>query len=335
MEILPYEPGMAAVLSAMFDDALQPVPHCHSVKPETVQEELAEAGGDRERSLRKQQETERRRAGRLRGERSWPSRTVSEGRLDAERALVAFEKGEAIGLVHAAVEMPKREEETKQGIIRFLWYRPGGRKTGALLLQAAETHLREQDVPGITAFHQDYIYPFYHFDHAYLSVQLGHVHALLGMAGYNAVGGEVFLDWPDCGSVVVPDTEVEADFSVEYGTGSGRLPGVKVLASAEETRLGVCESISGGEFSDADEAQEWLWTEWLGVRESMQGKGLGAHLLCRAVKEASRVGYRHAAISTSWRNWRALILYTNYGYRVVDWTYCLRRAGECSPIGTG
>ena len=41
-----------------------------------------------------------------------------------------------------------------------------------------------------------------------------------------------------------------------------------------------------------------------------------------AVREA---GYRHAAISTAWDNYRAFLFYTNYGFRVADWTYELGR----------
>ena len=32
-------------------------------------------------------------------------------------------------------------------------------------------------------------------------------------------------------------------------------------------------------------------------------------------------GYRHGAISTAFDNDRAFLFYTNYGFRVVDWTY--------------
>ena len=39
-----------------------------------------------------------------------------------------------------------------------------------------------------------------------------------------------------------------------------------------------------------------------------------------------KVGYRHAGISTSWINYRALQLYSNYGYQVADWSYEWGRA---------
>ena len=31
-----------------------------------------------------------------------------------------------------------------------------------------------------------------------------------------------------------------------------------------------------------------------------------------------RAGFRHAAISTDWRNDRALLFYANHGYRLAD-----------------
>ena len=89
--------------------------------------------------------------------------------------------------------------------------------------------------------------------------------------------------------------------------------------------MGVCRCVSCGEFSDAEEAQDWMFTEWLGVEESLRGKGMGRYLLQRTLQEMRAVGYRHAAISTRWQNYRACLLYSNYGYRVADWTYGLGR----------
>jgi len=297
MEILPYQPEMDHELAGVLTEGLQPVPHCYPVEADALRSALAVAAGE----------------------------AAAEGRLGAERAFVTRENGELTGLSHVAVEAPREDDEAAQGIIRFLWHREGYRSSGEALLNAAEAHVREQGVTRVRAFAQDYIYPFYHLGHAYLSVRLGHVHGLLGMAGYTAVGGEVFLDWVDFGSVVPPRTGVAADISVKLKPGEGRLPGVTVLARDGDKDLGVCVSVSGGEFSGAEAAQAWIFTEWLGVKKTVRGNGLGAHLLCRAVQEAHLAGYRHAAISTSWRNWRALLLYSNYGYRVVDWTYCMQR----------
>ena len=49
------------------------------------------------------------------------------------------------------------------------------------------------------------------------------------------------------------------------------------------------------------------------------------YLRGRALVEMKKAGYRHAAISAGWDNYRAISFYSNYGYRVVDWAYGLQR----------
>ena len=87
----------------------------------------------------------------------------------------------------------------------------------------------------------------------------------------------------------------------------------------------VCQCVSCGEFGDAPEAQDWCFTKWLGISEDVQGRGLGRHLLQRALLELRGAGYQHAAISTGCDNPRAALFYTNLGYRVIDWTYAYGR----------
>ena len=96
---------------------------------------------------------------------------------------------------------------------------------------------------------------------------------------------------------------------------------MKVVAHSGGKQIGECESVSCGEYSDAREAQDWLFTTVLNVEGPQQGKGLGRRLLWRALVEAREAGYRHAAISTAWDNHRAFLFYSNFGYHVVDWTY--------------
>ena len=80
-------------------------------------------------------------------------------------------------------------------------------------------------------------------------------------------------------------------------------------------------TLNGGE-----QANERLHSEAaFVVRGADAIQGLGRYLLQRALREMHGAGYRHAAISTHWRNYRAFLFYSNYGYRVVDWTYGLRR----------
>ena len=67
--------------------------------------------------------------------------------------------------------------------------------------------------------------------------------------------------------------------------------------------------------------KDWHFCNWLGVEEEVQGKGLGRYLLQQARLEMHTVGYRHAGISTAWKNYRAFQFYSNDGYRLSDWTY--------------
>lgn len=306
MEILPYEPTMSSELASAYNNVICGVPHCYSVRVEDFVSAVAPLveGGK------------------------------SHARLHSEAAFVAKEGPSILGFIHLAVERPEEANEAEQGMIRFFWYERGHRAAGQALLVAGEEYLRQRDIGRVTAFPQDYRYRFYYLAHAYLSDHLDQVHALLGFNGYQRVAGEVFLDWPSYEPIVPSPADVSADISLGWVEGRGTRPGLKVQAHLGqikgEKEMGVCECVSGGEFSHADDAQDWLHTVWLGVSEEVQGKGLGRYLLQRALQEMHTVGYRHAAISTSWQNFRAFLFYSNYGYRVVDWTYALSRGLECN-----
>ncbi len=300
MEILSYEPDMSPELTSAYNDIIRGVPHCYPVNSEDFASALSVTAGNGQ----------------------------SHERLHSEAAFVAGNGGAPLGFIHIAIEHPKEACETEQGIIRFFWYERGHRQVGQALLNSAEEYFRQREIGHITAFPQRYRYSFYYLRHAYLSEYLDQVHALLGFNGYQPVKGEVFLDWPDYGQIVTSPADVPADISLQWQEGRGKRPGLVVLAHRGETEVGVCESVSCGDFSRADEAQDWLFTTWLGISEQFQGKRLGLHLLRRALQEMHGIGYRHAAISTDWRNFRAFLFYSNCGYHVVDWTYALGRKLE-------
>ena len=131
-----------------------------------------------------------------------------------------------------------------------------------------------------------------------MSDHLDPVQALLGFNGYQRVAGEVFLDWPNYSPVVSSSPDVSVEVSLEWKQGGGMRPGLIVRARQDEKEIGVCECVSCGEYSHADEAQDWLFTTWLGVSDEMQGRGWGRYLLQRALKEMHGIGCRHASIST-------------------------------------
>jgi len=291
MEILTYDPGMLEQIAALYNESVRSVPHCYPVLPEEFATEVpGELGG-----------------------------TPREEKLRSETILIARQEGSLIGFVHAGIVTQRDIGGT--GIIRFLCYRPGHRTAGQALLVAAEEHILGRGARRVQTHPQEFRYRFYHFAHAYLSMKLGSVEGLLGMAGYRPVCGEIFMDYPDYSPLEPPPLEIPVNISLEWKEGRGKRPGLSVHAHSEGRRAGVCCSVSGGEFSRREGAQDWFCTEWLGIEGEFQGKGLGRHLLQRALLEMRGAGYRHAALSTDWHNYRALLFYTNYGYQVVDRTY--------------
>ena len=117
------------------------------------------------------------------------------------------------------------------------------------------------------------------------------------------------------------DVDLPFDIALEWKDGPGKRQDLVVRARQGEKELGECQSRSCAAFSSEKSLEDWHFCDWLGVEEEVQGKGLGRYLLERARLELHAVGYRHAGISTSWVNYRAFQFYSNYGYRVVDWTY--------------
>jgi GNAT superfamily N-acetyltransferase len=301
MELLAYEPSLAAELTAVYNRAVERVPHCHPVGFEEFAQALAP--------------------------------TVPEGEahpsLHSQAALVAREGDMIVGLVHTAVRTVQVEEqEEERGSIRFLWYERGHRAAGQALLEATERACRGKGMRRIHAFRSDETYRFYHVRCAHLSDHLEHVQALLKMSGYQPIGGEVVLDWPNYTPNDPARPGVEAEISLAWSEGRGRLPNLVVTARRDGEEIGVCHSCSCGEFSDAEAAQDWLFVTWLWVTDSLQGKGLGRSLLQRNLREMHRAGYRHASISTGWTNHRALLFYSNDGFHCVDWTYGYGREFE-------
>ena len=231
-----------------------------------------------------------------------------------------------IGFMHVGEGKVGSKDDTRQGNIRFLAYPRGRRDAGQALLDRGEAWLRARDLTSVLAYRQAYRYPFYHFSHAFLSNHLEHIQSLLLFNGYEVSGGEVFLDWPDMNPGPTRElSDLEVELRIEQKTGSGRLPNLKVTAWHEGQEIGECHSLSATTFLPREMLDDWIFTQWLGVSEPFQGRGLGRYLLGHSLIEARKLGYRHAAISTALDNHRALLFYANFGYHAVDWTRKLSR----------
>ena len=291
MEVKPYCADMAEDVAEAYNEAIRYVPYC---RPITV-EEWAQAFAPK------------------------------SGSLQSRTAWVACDGPHIVGYVDAGLGKTSLFGDKEEGVIPFLWYRRGERAAGQCLLTTAEGHLRDQGATSSQAFPQEYRYPFYYLKAAYLSDRLDHVGALLALHGYERRRGEVFLSWWDMEIEEEPSPPDGMDVTIEHTRGLGRLPGVTVRARQDNEEIGTCECVSCGEYSSHETAQEWVFTTWLGVAEPFQGKRIGAFLLEYALYEAHAIGYRNAAISTAWNNPRALVFYSNFGYRLTDWTYGLAR----------
>ena len=294
MEIIQYTPDMQAPVTQFYNRLTADVPHCYPVK----EQEFATA---------------------IRGVTTGKA-DKKEGGLDSETAFVAMVKGAVQAYIHVGIGQVGDNREVDIGVIRFLGYERGARHVGQAVLEKAETYLKTYNISRIYAFSQDCRYRFYHFSHAYLSDALDQVQALLGFNGYRRSAGEVFLDWENY--IVTPmPSSLSVELSMDWEDGRGERPNCTVKAYQGDEQVGICESVCGGEFSSHPDAQDWLHTVWLGIEDEFQGQGLGRYLLQYELQEMHKVGYRHAAISTNWENYRAFLFYSNCGYQVVDWTY--------------
>ncbi len=277
----------AVEIAQVYNMAVSGIPHCYPVSAEDFRAILEKKGGP-----------------------------VLEG----EYFLVAREGQIPIGFADFGIA---HLGEEAIGVIRFLWYRPGKRQAGQRLLEEIEGTMHAR-LEKIVAFPQEYRYPFYHLPHAYLSGFLGNVHGLLGINGYRRSRGEIYMDMERIEIALPrrPQVEVDIEFNI---FDSKPLPRIHAYAIHGGRDIGSCKNICCGEVATDPGGGPWLFTHSLNVETAFQGKGVGRYLLGRTLQRAKALGYRHASISTDWNNYRALLFYTNMGYRVVDWTFELTK----------
>ncbi len=295
MEIVAFEPGMAAGVARCYNELVAPAPHCGPIGEGWFRD---------------------------------PARLARQP-CSQEEILVARERGgEIAGFVHLGVAAPATEDwhvKGEPGVIRFLAYRPGQRAVGAALLEAAESWLREKARSEIIAGHWDYLYPSYHLPYGHLSERICHLPPLFGMAGYRVEESEVFFEWPDFEAPSVARPPIEFEVSSDWHEESPMGPGVTVRAMQVGCEMGHSTMNWLGYGSWRPELQQWCFCDHLFVEEPFRGQGLGKYLLAQSLQEMRNVGCRHAIISTDHDNHRAALCYTNVGYRFLDRTFSFRK----------
>ena len=302
MEIFQYTPDLQTSVTEFYNRLTTGVPHCYPV----TEDEFAAA---------------------LRGVTIGKIEKNDDGlRLGSQIAFVAVIAGTVQAFIHVAL-VRIRDEDV--GVIRFLGYECGVRRAGQAVLEKAEAYLKALNVTRVSAFTRSR-YRFYHLEYAYLSDALDQVQALLGFNGYHRCNGWVFLDWENY-DITPVSPPIPVTLSVDWKDGRGQRPDSVIKAYRDDEEVGLCVSVSGGEYSSHPDAQDWFHTVYLEIEDGFQGQGLGKFLLQYALQEMKKIGYRHAAISTGWDDYRALLFYSNCGYRVVDWTYGYEKVFSEAP----
>ena len=236
--------------------------------------------------------------------------------FEDETAYTALHNGIVKAFVHVGYY---EEDKANKGVIKFLGYQRGARNVGQAILDKAEDYFKDNNVSRIVAFPKIHRYRFYHFEYAELSDKLDHIHGLLGINEYQSYHGQVFLDWENY-NVDPPTIDPSVNLIVEWKDGRGKLPNCHIRAYRDGEEIGECWNVSCGQFSSHSDVQDWVYTDWIGVEDAYQGEGLGKYLLQYSLHEMHKVGYKHATLSTDLDNNRALLFYSNFGYRAVDWT---------------
>ncbi len=297
MEIIQYTLDILPALTEFYNNLTFEVPHCYPVK----EAEFAHA---------------------IRGVIGQSNNDDDD--FEDETAFVSIHNGHIKAFIHVGYYPEDNGEKINIGTICFLAYERGARHAGQAVLDKAENYFKNRNVSRIVAFSKEHRYRFYHFEYAQLSDTLDHIHGLLGINDYRSYHGQVFLDWKNY-KINPPTIRPSVNLKVTWKDGKGKLPNCRITAHRDGVEIGECWNVSGGQFSSHPDAQEWAYTDWIGIEDTYQGEGLGKYLLQYSLHEMHKVGYKHAALSTDWHNNRALLFYSNFGYRAVDWTYAYKK----------
>lgn len=295
MEIVQYKPDHLTSLTKFYNDLTNEVPNCYTI----TEEEFALA---------------------LHG----ITEHTDDDELEKENAYVVLQNGSVHAFVHVGFFREGDDDKDTVGVIQFLGYKRGERKAGQTVFEKAESYLKDHNVSRIIAFTKMYRYNFYGYDYTQLSDKLDHIHGLLGINDYSRYHGQVFMEWKNF-VVEPPHINLPVTLSVEWKDGRGKLPNCHLKAYIDNNEVGECYSVSCQQYSSHADLQDWQYTHWIGVEDEYQGQGLGKFLLQYSLHEMHKVGYRHASLSTDWNNYLALLFYSNFGYRAVDWTYAYKK----------
>ena len=235
-----------------------------------------------------------------------------------ESLLVATEGQKALGFAHLCIGLAELDGKNVEcGILRCLAFPPERREIGESLLIASESRLRPFAGGTIDAFPLYNGYAFHNHKVGILSDKLSHVVDLLTASSYTPHDGHLTLtkSLDSIDETVLPK---EIDIAIEKTPGDGKLPDIRVRALHRGNRIGQCRSMSGFRYADQKHMQTLCYTRFLGVDEAFSRRGIGRHLLTRALQEMRSEGYDRTALNCRQANNRVLALYSDVGYLTLD-----------------
>jgi len=215
MEIITWSEAMAEAVTDAYNREMQDVPFCYRIGHRMFAGEVA---------------------------RTKPEHCENIS-LTHQRQYVAENKGSIDGFIDVGIRPagPTDDEDDDPdeatGVVRCMWYAPGRREAGKMLLDAAQNHVRQMGVEDIVAYHQEYTYRFYQLTSSYLSIHLGQVEALLAYAGYRRSAGEVFLAMDELNVAAAPSPDTPVTLSVESDIAHNRLGRLSITAWSKNDRV--------------------------------------------------------------------------------------------------
>lgn len=235
-------------------------------------------------------------------------------RVRDEQIMVAREGRDIVGFIHVGIARPPEEADSipgEPGVIRHLCYQPGCHRAGQALLEWAEAYFRQHDRKEILSWHIAHRYFFGMGVCPNLSEKIAHVWALHTVNGYHEEGSHIDFEWPDFVPPVLARPALDFEIRMEWSGGPAYDPMdvCDIFAYQGETQLGQCT------MARLPVDPEWGHCDFMRVEPPYRGRRLGWYLLALGLEEMRKLGCRHAIVNTHFDNPRAILCYTNFGFR--------------------
>lgn len=271
----------------------------------------------------------------------------SKSYFDAEGLIVAQDRGEVVGWIHACVAAGSQEghdPENRIPRVRMLILPRNRQDVGQALLSEAAGYLKEKsDRREFLAFHAKVGYPFYRGlwmgGEPMCPVTLPHVHLALDVAGYKNTQESIFMtaDMP------TPPNEISTDLTLSLEESHVEMAHEPMRESwiGFEPRRTVAhlngEHAGGISWVIQPHLEETLGAPcmniWgLGVEPKHRRKGIAASLVAHAMRSSYARGARFASVGTQLWNAPAHATYAKLGF--VPHTILVGRTLDIDTLDT-